>query len=84
MVLPRGHYAGRRQVRDYLVRQAALDHLEVESVDETSRGTDGTRAAATTQVWRWRRSGGGVPPPLERRFTVREGRIPRIQVEHVA
>ena len=85
LVLPRAHYAGRRQVCDYLVRQVPLDHLEVESVDEHVEGLDGHAVATTTQVWRWREDGAEAYRRRSRAtFTVRDGRILRIHVEHVA
>ena len=84
LVTPRRRYAGRRQVGDYLAAQAPLDHLEVESLDEHVEGHDGHAVATTTQVWRWREGGAEAYRRRSRAtFTVRSGRILRIEVEHL-
>ena len=85
LALPRGTLRGRDDVRAYLEEQATLDHLDVEVHAAELEPTDGSRVGTTTtQVWRWR-DGGEVAYSRRSRaeYTVRDGRIVRVQVTHL-
>ena len=90
LALPRGTLRGREDVRAYLEEQTALDHLDVEVHAAELEPTDGSQVGTTTvgttttQVWRWR-DGGEVAYSRRSRaeYTVRDGRIVRVEVTHL-
>jgi ketosteroid isomerase-like protein len=85
LVLPRGTVTGVEEVRAYLAAQAPLEHIDVETHAGEVEPVDADQVrASTAQRWRWRESGDvAYERQSEARYTVRDGRIARVEVRHV-
>lgn len=85
LVLPRGTLRGIDDARASLLASAPLDSLDVETSPGEVVAVNGSRARSSfVQTWRWRDSGRiAYTRRSEAEYTVRDGRIVRVEVRIV-
>jgi ketosteroid isomerase-like protein len=86
LVLPRGTLVGVDDVRAFLAGQSPLENLDVETHAGELQPVNCARVrSVNTQVWRWRESGDvAYERRSEAEYTVRDGKIARLEVRIVA
>lgn len=86
LVLPRGTVRGIEDVRASLVAAAPLENLDVETSPGELERVNGSRVRSSLlQTWRWHHNGEvAYTRRSEAEYTVRAGRIVRVEVRIVS